>query len=697
VTRGEGSFPRRFAATRRFTLGRPRSFAVADDGSRVAFLRSTAGDDPVNALWAFDLAQAGERLVADPRVILAGADERLPSAERARRERAREQAEGIVAYAGDDGLRMSAFALGGRLFVADLVEGDARELPALGPVFDPRPDPSGRLVAYASGRTLRVCGVESPDRLLAGEDDPDVSWGVAEFVAAEEMGRSRGFWWSPAGDALLVARVDESMVRTWHIADPAEPSRAPQSVRYPAAGTDNAGVTLWAVGLDGGRTEVVWDREALPYLVTVTWSEGHPPLLTVQSRDQRRIVLVEADAEAGTTHVVREDGDDVWLEIVPGVPAWTADGRLVTTADLDDTRRLLVDGEPTTPPGLQVRGVVHARRSILFTASEDPIEQHVWRLRLDGELERLTSGPGWHDAVAGGGTVVVASAGLDDPSGRFTIWRDGRTVGAVGSSAERPSIEPRVTFLRAGRNELRTAVLLPTGHVEGDGPYPVLMDPYGGPHAQRVVADRAAYLQSQWFADQGFVVIVADGRGTPGRGPAWERSVHLDLATFALEDQVEALRAVHEQMPGVLDLLRVGIRGWSFGGYLAALALLRRPDVFSAAVAGAPVTDWRLYDTHYTERYLGHPDEHREAYERSSLLADAPNLSRPLLLIHGLADDNVVVAHTLHLSRALVEAGRPHTFLPLSGVTHMTPQEVVAENLLVLQVAFLQDALGSKP
>jgi dipeptidyl-peptidase-4 len=221
----------------------------------------------------------------------------------------------------------------------------------------------------------------------------------------------------------------------------------------------------------------------------------------------------------------------------------------------------------------------------------------------------------------------------------------------------------------------------------------VLLDPYGGPHAQRVLRTKHTFLTSQWLADQGFAVVVIDGRGTPGRGAAWEREVQGDLATTPLEDQVDGLRAVAADHPD-LDLDRVAIRGWSFGGFLAALAVLRAPDVFAAAVAGAPVTDWRLYDTHYTERYLGDPARTPEHYRVSSLLDDAPNLDRPLLLIHGLADDNVVAAHTLRLSRALLEAGLPHTVLPLSGVTHMTPQEVVAENLLLLQVAFLKSALG---
>jgi dipeptidyl-peptidase-4 len=209
-----------------------------------------------------------------------------------------------------------------------------------------------------------------------------------------------------------------------------------------------------------------------------------------------------------------------------------------------------------------------------------------------------------------------------------------------------------------------------------------------------VLASADAYLTSQWFADQGFAVVVADGRGTPGRGPEWDRAVAGDLAGPVLEDQVEALAAAAELNPD-LDLSRVAIRGWSFGGYLSALAVLRRPDVFHAAIAGAPVTDWRLYDTHYTERYLGHPGHNPAAYDQSSLFADAPKLSRPLMIIHGLADDNVVVAHTLRLSSALLAAGRPHQVLPLSGVTHMASQEEVAENLLLLQVDFLRGALGA--
>ena len=264
----------------------------------------------------------------------------------------------------------------------------------------------------------------------------------------------------------------------------------------------------------------------------------------------------------------------------------------------------------------------------------------------------------------------------------------------MGSLAVEPPFVPAVTLATVGEHRLDTALLFPRGTTDpAPGSLPVLLDPYGGPGAARVVASGRAYLESQWWADQGFAVLVTDGRGTPGRGPASDRAVRHRLAEVTLADQVEALAAVAADHPE-LDLSRVAIRGWSYGGFLSALAVLRRPDVFAAAVSGAPVTDHRLYSTYYTERYYGDPREVPEVYDANSIVTDAPKLTRPLLLVHGLADDNVLVAHTLALSDALLAAGRPHRVLPLTGVTHMASQESVAENLLLLQLDFLRDALG---
>src|SRR5690242_8037832 len=705
------SFPRQEARTRRFTLGVPRAFRVSPDGARVAFLRTQGGGDPVTCLWVLDVDDGTERLVADPRTLGGparedGAEADLPPEERARRERVREQAGGIVTYATDKDLTLAVFPWSGRVWVVDLsLPGAvAREVAVTGTALGPRPAPSGKRLGCVSAGALRVTclagdGSAEDPVLAAPRGAARGTCGLAEFVAAEEMGRTCGYWWSPDGSALLAARVDETPVHRWHIADPANPGRPPAVVAYPAAGTPNAAVSLLLARLDGTAADVDTGGDAFPYLVTASWEDGHDPLVVVQSRDQRTMRLLTVDPDTGRSAVLREDTDPAWLEVVPGVPAWTAGGRLVWTADREDTRRLLAGPpealEPVTPPGLQVRGVLGVDGdTVLFQASDDPTEIGLWA-HGPGGLSRITDGGTIETGASGGGTTVVAGRGPGDDRAAVRVHRDGRVVAEIASLAEIPALPaPRPVLFSAGAREIRTAVLFPSWHQPGRR-LPVLLDPYGGPHAQRVLKSRASYLTAQWFAEHGFAVVIADGRGTPARGPAWERAVAGDLAGPVLEDQVDALSeaaARHQD----LDTGRVAIRGWSFGGFLAALAVLRRPDVFHAAIAGAPVTDWRLYDTHYTERYLGNPAEDASPYERSSLTIDTERgaVHRPLMLIHGLADDNVVVAHTLRLSGALLTAGYPHTVLPLSGITHMASQEAVAENMLLLQLDFLRRALG---
>jgi dipeptidyl-peptidase 4 len=714
------SFPRQQAKTQGFSLGAPRSFQISPDGSRVAFLRSQGGADPVTCLWVLDAGTGRERLVADPASFGPGAA--LTDQEKAIRERTRERAAGIVGFATDAAVTVAAFTLAGRVYLAGLAEPTGPgEIAARAPAFDPRPDPSGRRVAYVCDGALRVTELATgaDTEIIGPGDRPGLTYGLAEFIAAEEMERVRGYWWAPDGTALLVARVDNTPVQRWYITDPANPGRPAAEVAYPAAGTANADVSLLLAGLDGRQAPLEWDRAAFPYLVAVNW-DHEVPLIVVQSRDQRRMRLLSADPDRAATAVLREDTDDRWLDIVVGTPGRTGDGRIVWTTDAGGAKRLLVaspeelasgGAAPVTPADLQVREVLAVDRdTVLFSASAEPTEIGVWTYGPGG-LACLTPASGVHHGWRAGGTTVISSRSLAQDSVSVRVIRDGADR-PVASLAERPSLPtPRPDIFAAAARGIRTALLLPSWHQAGSGKLPVLLDPYGGPHGQRVVAARGAFLTSQWLADQGFAVVVADGRGTPGRGPEWDRAVWHDLADPVLDDQVEALRAAADRC-GDLDTSRVAIRGWSFGGYLAALAVLRRPEMFHAAVVGAPVTDQRFYDTHYTERYLGQPDDHPEVYDLCSPVKDAERLAararaagdggagdgrivtRPMMIIHGLADDNVVVAHTLRLSSALLSAGYPHTVLPLSGVTHLASQEEVAENLLLLQVDFLRRALG---
>lgn len=512
-----------------------------------------------------------------------------------------------------------------------------------------------------------------------------------------------------------------------------------------------------------GNADVDWDREAYEYVAAVNWRRGHDPLVLVQNRRQTRDqvleVAVAADGAAlGATRVLEEHANEQWIDLVHGTPAYTPDGRLVCSLNdmATDTNRLTVDGRPFTPAGWNVRTVLAVTdEDVLAVVQRAPeIATEVPRawagsgaasdaeslfgghdarsfdvvsMGYDGSVAPITTEPGQWTASRGARGMVVSGRDMRSARARMRHIVTRRAVGGVTdaviaantsdaanttditaaditSTAAEPGFTPNVTFTRLGEHRLYTAIIAPSP----SSPYahadklPVLMKPYGGPGFQQVVASQSFYWEGQWWADQGFLVVTADGRGTTGRGPAWDRAIFENMKGVTLADQIEAVNALPEAVsrlnadgrrPGVPapDLDKVCMIGWSYGGFLSALAVLDAPNVFKAACAGAPPTDWTLYDTHYTERYLGlDPD----VYYRNGIVQDAPKLERPLMLIHGFADDNVTIAHSLRLSQALMAAGRPHTFLPLTGITHMTNDETVAENLLTLQRDFLRDALA---
>lgn len=512
-----------------------------------------------------------------------------------------------------------------------------------------------------------------------------------------------------------------------------------------------------------GNADVDWDREAYEYVAAVSWRRGHDPLVLVQNRRQTRDqvleVAVAADGAAlGATRVLEEHANEQWIDLVHGTPAYTPDGRLVCPLNdmVADTNRLTVDGRPFTPAGWNVRAVLDVTDDDVLAvvqrapeiASEmpdawagsgaasdaeslfgghDARSFDVVSMGYDGSVAPITTEPGQWTASRGARGMVVSGRDMRSARARMRHIVTRRAVGGVTdaviaantsdaanttditaaditSTAAEPGFTPNVTFTRLGEHRLYTAIIAPSP----SSPYahadklPVLMKPYGGPGFQQVVASQSFYWEGQWWADQGFLVVTADGRGTTGRGPAWDRAIFENMKGVTLADQIEAVNALPEAVSrlnadgrrtGVPapDLDKVCMIGWSYGGFLSALAVLDAPNVFKAACAGAPPTDWTLYDTHYTERYLGlDPD----VYYRNGIVQDAPKLERPLMLIHGFADDNVTIAHSLRLSQALMAAGRPHTFLSLTGITHMTNDETVAENLLTLQRDFLRDALA---
>ena len=682
-------FPALKAATGNFRRGLPRSFAryLTGEDWRVLYLRSEGPADPLLRLRV-RTSDGADWCLADP-VELLGDDEDLPPAERARRERLREGGAGITSFATDEQVSRAVFALSGRLMTVPVAP-DARPvtLPAGEGVVDPRLSPDGRAIAYHRDGGLHVL---CPDGSGFSIAEDGATWGLAEFIAAEEMGRYRGHWWAPDGDRLLVTRVAEDDVERWWLSDPTRPEAPPRAIRYPAAGTANADVRLFSVDMRGERTEIVWDRADFPYLARVSWSRAGA-LISVQSRDQRRIRHLSVLPDAGETRLLAEQVGGPWQELVAGSPRLGPAGQLVT-AQVDpatDSWRLAVDGRWLSPRQWYVRSL-HGCDSegVWASATVHPTQNHLVLFRWDGSVEQVSRGLGWHTPLVTGRLPVVASADRDRWQPVVTVGSPESPVATIPNLAAAPPGTPRVDLV-VDNGPVRVAAILPPG----EDLAPVIVSSYGGPHAQRVVDSALPYASEQWLADQGFAVVIIDGRGTPGVAPSVEQAVAGNLAEHPLADQVSGLHRAAKHFPRRLDLTRVGIRGWSFGGYLAALAVLAEPDLFRAAFAGAPVTDWRLYDTHYTERYLGDPVANPRAYTRSSLLPRAADLRRPLLLAHGLADDNVVAAHTLQLSAALTAAGRPHQVLPLPGVSHMTPQEAITENLLRLELEFFRTHLG---
>nr|WP_122982564.1 prolyl oligopeptidase family serine peptidase [Actinoplanes teichomyceticus] len=558
-----------------FSHGAPHAVTVGADGARVAFLRSRGPRDPDSGLWVLDVAAGDERFVA-------------PGP--------------IASYAVDQDARVAAFTRGGRLFRVDLTTATVTAIPTAGAAHDPRPDPQGVRIGYLTdpdgSASLRVHGPEG-DRLLAGEPGNawrehggSIAWGVAGAGAAE-FGRTRGWWWSPDGGQVLAVRT--------------------------------AGATsLHLLDLDGGWVDVHWDRETYPHLAQVRWSAGGP-LITVLRRMQQHGLVLSVDPRTGETQVHAELADARWVEPIPGTPRHLPDGRVLVGGELAhdgfDARCLFADGSLLTPPALYVRRVAGtlARAGAAAGAPDlivegnlgDPAAREVFRVRtsLGGggpEVTRLTESRG---ELAVGGDVLVAGA---------QVWRGDRRIGTLRSLAASLPYRPRPVLERVTDRRLPAAVLYPDGFVGGS--LPVLLTLGDGPGHQQVCADPAAWQERQWWADAGFAVVSVDSRGTPGVAPSFEKAVHRRLADLALADQADALRALTGKHPD-LDLTRVVVRGRGTGGWLAALAVLRRPRLFRGAVAREPVLDWGDLPRPIAERYLGDPADSAHVYRNHSLAA----------------------------------------------------------------------------
>jgi len=699
----------RYAETDRFRSGQPRTPVVTPDGAEVLFLRS-GPRDRVNALWRLDLRTGREQPLLTAEQLLRGAEETLSVEEWARRERLRMSARGIAGFALSADGRRVLVPLSGRLFMLERASGAVRELaPGRPAATEARFSPDGTMVSCVREGGLCVIDVVSgEERRLTAREGDHIGWGAPEFVAQEEMKRFEGHWWSPDSKRLLVQRTDETGVERMRIMDPYRPERAPLEFAYPRAGGANAVVTLAVLPAAGGEPVWLdWDRARYPYVCRVTWPATGPLTVVVMNREQTELAVLACDPASGATRKLLVERDPVWLNLDATVPRWIDGGRsFLWIAERDDSgpwlERRGANGEDLgrlTPAGLRVhelKGVDEARGVAYVEATEDPTELHVWRvwLRARRTPERVTRERGVHgmEPREDANLRVLTIRPETGPARWLVEGAGGRALGELRSLAELPDPEPRVEYAVVGPDSLRAYVVRPRDFDPGRR-YPVVDWAYGGPHSNQVQRRANGYVLQQWLADQGFIVVTLDGRGTPRRGRAWERAIRGDLIGPALADHVRGLRELVRRHPE-MDPERIGVWGWSFGGYFTVLALEREPQLYRAGVAVAPVVDWRDYDTFYTERYLGLPQADSAAYARSSALTDAAKLSRPLLVVHGTADDNVYFFNSLKLADALNRAGRDWTMLPLPGQTHSVIEPVQVRQVYGRIAEFFRRELG---
>lgn len=709
------TFLNQYSATGRFNLGRPGAFRITPDGRSVLFLRSGGRDFNQN-LYEFSTVTGKEKLLLSAEQLLGGLPEFMSAGEQARRERQRTLGKGIAGFQLSEDGRRIVTTLSGRIILFDRRTGESRQIRSgSGPAEDPRFSADGQLVACVRNNNLYYADVESrQEHPLSAVNHPAIAYGTAEFVAQEEMQRPEGYWWAPDRALLLAQVTDNSTVEELNIFDPSHPERTPQTWRYPRAGRSNARVSLQLIPAQTGTAVTVeWDHDKYPYLARVRWTTNAPLTLLVQNRAQTEELLLTVDLLNGGTTVLHRETDATWINLDAGMPCWRADGQsFLWMTERNGGPQLELRGRDgaliraVTPVELNYRSLIGLddRAGVAWVvAGPNPTEAHIYRVPLDpaqGPPVAWTTEPGQHGGVLSkDGSLLVHTAELLDGTRRVTVERTAlaaprRVIGEIASRAETPPFMPQPELIPPFPGTNCWSVLLRPRNFRPGARYPVLLSVYGGPHSQMVRATARAYMMEQWLANQGYLVVAIDGRGTPARGRDWERAIHHNLIDAPLTDQVETLKLLAARYPE-LDVHRCGVYGWSFGGYFAAMAVMRHPEIFRAGIAAAPVVDWRDYDTHYTERYLGLPDKEGAAiYDSSSVLSYAGRLERPLLIVHGTADDNVYLLNSLKLTEALFRAGKTFEFLPLVGFTHRVNEPQAARRLYARYLEFFQRNLA---
>jgi dipeptidyl-peptidase 4 len=683
-----------------------RAPRVSPDGRRVTFLQGKSDNKDQLDLWEYDLAARRSQLLVDSRALL-GSETELSDEEKQRRERQRISAlSGIVDYQFAPRGDALLFPLGGDLYYYDL-RGKRREAVrrlTSSEAFetDPRISPRGGFVSFIRDQDLWVLDLASgQERALTSDGGGTISNGMAEFIAQEEMDRHTGYWWSPDDRYIAFTRIDESVVPEYRRFEIEADDVKVQSQRYPAAGTRNVLIELKVIDLAGGTvTSIDLGPERDIYLARVDWFPDSRRLAVQrQTRDQRRLELLAADITTGATRVLITETSSTWVELNDELTFLKKSPRFIWASSRTGFRHLYLydlDGNLVRPltagnwmvagdrGARSVQGVDEARKRLYFTANErSPLERHLYVTSLTTSsperVRRITAEKGWHSVAMSEDTrffLETYSSSERPPRVSLRDTEDRELAMLIENALDEAhpywpymdhhSVAEFGTLPAADGQTLYYRLLKPP-HFDATAKYPVIVTVYGGPGVQNVTNSWGRYYD-QYLAQRGYIVFTLDNRGSGERGVAFETPLHLRMGQVEVADQVRGVEYLRT-LPYV-DARRVGIFGWSYGGYMTLMCLLTAPDYFQAGVSGAPVTDWQLYDTHYTERYLDQPDTNAAGYEASAVLPYVGNLRAPLLVMHGMADDNVLFTHSTRLFSVLQKLNKPFDAMTYPGSKH---------------------------
>lgn len=700
----------------------PRGVKFSPDGKRVTFLKSRDSDQSRFDLWQFDVATGEASMLVDSLLVDPQGTE-LAEAEKALRERKRiAGTRGIAEYdwgtaatilvpSGGD-LHLVTLG-GGAPEVRRLTQTDAYE-------YDARVSPKGNHVSFIRDGALYVITLATgEERRVSPEAEPDkaISYGVAEFVAQEEMHRFTGYWWSPDESHIAYTRVDESGVDIIPRFDIAADTVTVIEQRYPRAGRPNALVNLFVQALAGGDPAAVhwlkddWAGAPDQYLTRVNWSGGWLHLQSV-NRSQTMIAYQRASAAQDWTPAEYEtETQPHWVNI--GELHVATPDSVVTTrsTEVSGFKQLIVataDGETAFGGDGwavdELKLALGPEQTLYFTGFKDtPLERHLYRVPttgIAGDLVRITEpGKSWSVTVAPDGRSFVGTSSSPTQPPQTGLYRiDGTLIAWIeenrldGAHPYAPYLDAHTvpefgTLTAEDGQTLHYSLQKPTNH-DPTKKYPVIVEVYGGPGVQMVNRDWGP-LTDVFYAGQGYIVFRLDNRGSSNRGKAFEDVIHLNMGDAEVRDQLKGVEWLISQP--FVDPERIAIQGWSYGGYMTLKTILAAPPgTFAAAVAGAPVTDWSFYDTFYTERYMGTPQTNPDGYRKSSVFPDLEILSTPLLLVHGMADDNVTFDNTTRLMAALQELGKPFEMMTYPGQRHGIRGEALQVHLMRTRMAFLK-------